>query len=993
MHSAIKSFIVLIAAVTVPALANADPASDPLDRGFRETVVPFLKTYCYECHGKAKPKARLDLSAYTTIEAVCRDQRRWENVLTQLQAETMPPDEAKHRPAAAERREVVDWIIAVRRQEAKRNAGDPGVVPARRLSNAEYDYTIRDLTGVDIRPTREFPVDPANEAGFDNSAESLTMSPALLKKYLQAARQVTEHLLLKPEGFVFAPHPVLADTDRDKYGVRRIIEFYQRQPIDFADYFQAAWRFQHRAALGRPKATLVEVAVQSKVSPKYLATIWSTLTEAPDSVGPIAALKALWRELPAPDASARDGAPDSARPGCERMRDFVVRIRRQLVPEVKNLSAPGISNGSQCLVLWKNRQFVANRMRYVSGALTLKDTGLTSDTPAARALSVPADKDAAAEFETTFQRFCSTFPDAFFISERGRVFLDEKTEKRDSAGRLLSAGFHSMTGYFRDDAPLYELILDRDGQRELDRLWREFDFITGAPIRQHTSFIWYERAETSFLRDLEFDSFRSEDKDCTSEAKIDQLAELYLAKARKKGASAVALEAIEAHFKNSSAAIRAVEEARLAAEPSHLAAAQAFAERAYRRPLSKTERDDVAAFYRSLRDKDGLGHEEAVRDTIVSILMSPHFCFRVDLLAAGNNVRPLTDLELASRLSYFLWSSMPDEELLARAAEGALHRPEVLLAQTRRMLRHDSARALAAEFGGNWLDFRRFEEHNSVDRGRFPSFNDELRQAMFEEPIRFFIDVARADRSVLDFLYAKHTFVNPVLARHYGMPDVKTRPDEWRRIDDADRFGRGGMLPMAVFLTKNAPGLRTSPVKRGYWVVRRLLGEVIPPPPPNVPDLPSDEAKLGELTLAQTLAHHRENSSCAVCHNRFDSIGLVFEGFGPIGERRANDLGGRPVETKATFPDGSNGSGLDGLRTYLREHRQKDFVDNLCRKLLSYGLGRTLQLSDDPTVDEMRVKLAANGYRFSTLVESIATSPQFLNKRGHSDLPTEKSQR
>ena len=163
---------------------------------------------------------------------------------------------------------MVEWIEAFRRHEAKRTAGDPGPVPPRRLSNAEYDYTVRDLTGVDIRPTREFPVDPANEAGFDNSAESLTMSPALVKKYLEAARRVADHLVLTPDGFAFAPHPVVADTDRDKYVVRRVIDFYQRQPTDYADYFLAAWRFQHRAALGRPNATLADVAAEVEGQPQ-----------------------------------------------------------------------------------------------------------------------------------------------------------------------------------------------------------------------------------------------------------------------------------------------------------------------------------------------------------------------------------------------------------------------------------------------------------------------------------------------------------------------------------------------------------------------------------------------------------------------------------------------------------------------------------------------------------------------------------------------------
>jgi hypothetical protein len=237
-----------------------------------------------------------------------------------------------------------------------------------------------------------------------------------------------------------------------------------------------------------------------------------------------------------------------------------------------------------------------------------------------------------------------------------------------------------------------------------------------------------------------------------------------------------------------------------------------------------------------------------------------------------------------------------------------------------------------------------------------------------------------ANRSVLDFLYGRHTFVNAALAKHYGMPVPGGK--EWIRVEDAGRYQRGGLLPMAVFLTKNAPGLRTSPVKRGYWVVRRVLGERIPAPPAQVPDLPNDERKMGDLTLREVLQKHREDPACSGCHARFDSFGLVFEGYGPVGEVRTQDLGGRPVDTNAQFPGGAEGAGLEGLRAYVRDHRQDDFLDNLCRKLASYALGRGLLLSDDLLVRQMRGKLAADGHRFGSLVTAIVQSPQFLKKRG-----------
>jgi hypothetical protein len=646
-------------------------------------------------------------------------------------------------------------------------------------------------------------------------------------------------------------------------------------------------------------------------------------------------------------------AEDEARQGCERIRDLVVGLRRALEPRVGKVQVKGISAGSQPFVLWRNRQLAAQRMQY------------------------PGDQKAR-----DLEEFCRVFPDEFFVSDRAPYF-DAKGRR---SGRLLTAGFHLMQGYFRDDAPLAALVLDEAGRRELDALWQELDFVTLAPMRQYKDFIFFERAEPPrFAGEAEFDFARSEDKDATSEAKMTQLATAYLAKARKIGANAEAINAIETYFTGISAQIRRVEQTRQAAEPSHLKALATFAERAYRRPLSPVEQDELLTFYHKLRSQDGLGHEDAIRDSVVGVLLSPHFCYRFDQATPGAAVRPLPEYALASRLSYFLWSSLPDPELLAHAAAGDLHQEEVLVAEVRRMLRDDRVRGLATEFAGNWLAFRRFEEHNSVDRERFASFTNELRQAMYEEPIRFFVDLVRRGGSVLELLDADHTFVNPILARHYGMPVSGANPDEWVRVEDAHRYGRGGLLPMSVFLTANSPGLRTSPVKRGYWVVRRMLGEHIPAPPPEVPELPRDEATPGALTLPQILARHRDHKSCAGCHQRFDSIGLVFEGYGPIGERRDLDLGGRPVATKATFPDGSEGEGLGGLRRYLDQQRQDDYLENLCHKLLAYALGRSLLISDDATIKTMHQRLAADGYRFDSLVASIVISPQFLNKRGKDD--------
>ena len=1003
----------LIFATLVGTSSAAEPSREQLQQRFSQVVLPFVTNYCVECHGPERQEAKLSLSDDTTVEAVSKHLKVWEIVTTRLAAREMPPEDSSKQPSDDIRRAVVQWIEDWNDLEARRNAGDPGEVLARRLSNAEYDNTIRDLTGHDIKPTREFPVDPANEAGFDNSGESLTMSPALVKKYLAAARSVADHAVLTPNGIVFAPHPVVTETDRDKFCVQQIVDFYDRHEVNYADYFYAIWRYQHRAALGRVGTSLADFATEPvrlwpqaadsvpestgqrtprrrhALSPKYLTVLESALMTS-EQTGPLAELQAEWKKLseafPGPDCSLKQIATNPSRQrqdhrvtyvkpeeweipiyrACERLRDLVVKLRQSLDTPIQKLKVKGIADGTQPLVLWWNAKIAANRMSYLgeSGDAALNDAN---------------------------RRFCRAFPNAFAMTSRSH-FSDPKLGVNV---RLLSAGFHLMQGYFRDDQPLRELVLSEREKERLDFLWKQLNFVTLVPIRQYKDYLFFERAEPpQFADGPEFDFARPENKDVTLQVNLDRMRDTYLKKLENSTPSPEGVEAIRTYFANMSSEMRWIEQTQLDAQPTHLKSLVEFARRAYRRPLADDEQQELIAFYHSLRQNDGLSHEDAIRDSIVSVLMSPYFCYRLDLITTDDQVKTLNDHELASRLSYFLWSSMPDEALSESTEKGELHQPDVLRKQVRRMLKDVRIRGLAQEFAGNWLDIRRFEEHNGVDRERFPAFTSELRQAMFEEPLRFFIDVGSRNRSILDLISADDTFVNAVLAKHYGISIVNAEPtemdsdDPWFRINGVRQVDRGGLLSMSVFLTKSSPGLRTSPVKRGYWVVKRLLGEHIPAPPPDVPELPKDEAQMGELTLAQVLARHRDHKACAGCHQKFDSIGLVFEGFGPTGELRKSDFGGRLVDITATFPDGIERTGVDGLRHYLLETRREEFVTNFCRKMLTYALGRSLLTTDKFTIESLKQALRDNDYRFETVIEFIVTSPQFLNKRGVSGLPT-----
>jgi hypothetical protein len=1039
----------ILAVAAVPVAEPANTASAALEQQFTHVVQPLIQQYCVACHSGVTPAAGFDLSAYTGMDSVVHDNAHWGLLIDKLTSKQMPPSPMPA-PTDQERQKLVDWVKALRTEESQKHAGDPGPVLARRLSNSEYNYTIRDLTGVDIQPTKQFPVDPANQAGFDNSGESLTMSPALLNKYLQAAHEVADHMVLTPDNIAFGATPMLVETDKDKYTITRIVDFYYSQPTDFADYFAAAWRYKHRVALGKPAETLAKVAADSKVSPKYLPLVWQILEETPQArkqeVGPIKKLQTMWLALPVPGADKSE----PAREQFTAMRDFVARVRLDTGMQYAAPIIKGLPGGSEALMDWKLDMFAAHHVDSDPAALRNdedpppvvaaipKYPGLHQDGAphwaAVIAKSRAADNDLVvpkaqhARYQEAFERFAQVFPDAFYVSERGRYFPDNTQDK----GRLLSAGYHNVMGFYRDDTALRELILDDKGRKEIDRLWNEFDFIAQQTERTWVQWFFNQSGEVAGKGD-EGGSPRPLDHAVTDQEVIYGLRDLYVSKA--EGVSTndpVAARAVREHFERVNTVLRDLEKEHAEAEPKHLDALLKFAARAYRRPLTKAESDDMIAYYHQLLDKNKLSHEDAMRDSVVSVLMSPDFLYRIDLsagagektaaregiqpvalhtVAAGSAGVPLASYALASRLSYFLWSSMPDQELLAHAASGDLENPAVLLAQTRRMLKDDRSKDFATEFGGNWLEFRRFENHNGVDRERFPAFNNDLREAMFQEPVRFIQDVIQNNRSVFDMLYGKYTFVNPVLAKFYGIPAfpepapapkpvvppggpgrgvlppadqppvAKPVPDVWVRVDDADKYQRGGLLPMAVFLTQNSPGLRTSPVKRGHWLVSKVLGEVIPPPPPVVPELPNDEAK-SDLPIRELLAQHRANPVCGSCHARFDVFGLALEGYGPVGETRTKDLGGRTINASATLPGNVEEVGLEGVQQYIREHRQKGFVDGLSRKLLSYALDRSLILSDEPLVDAMEAKLALNGYKFDSLVETIVTSPQFRNRRG-----------
>lgn len=536
---------------------------------------------------------------------------------------------------------------------------------------------------------------------------------------------------------------------------------------------------------------------------------------------------------------------------------------------------------------------------------------------------------ARARMEQSFADFRAVFPAALCYTKI--VPVDEVV---------------TLTLFYREDEPLRRLMLDDAQSAELDRLWSELHFISQDAL--------------------------------TLVDGLEQLLEF-----ATQDADPSVFEPLREPVAARAAAFR---QAMIDAEPKHIDALVEFAALAYRRPVAPNEAAELRALYQRLR-AESLPHDEAFRLTLARILISPAFLYRLEATdaeaasASGEGefkTRALSDWELASRLSYFLWSSPPDAELRQLAASGQLRDPRTLQLQARRMLQDPRTERLAREFASQWLHVYEFDTLDEKSERHFPEFA-ELRGDMYEEVIQFFTAAFRDDASILSYFDADHTFVNARLAGFYGLP--ATEDGEWRRIEGLRAHGRGGVLGFASTLAKQSGASRTSPILRGNWVSEVLLGEKLPKPPPGVPVLPEDEFATAGLTVRQLVEKHTSDARCAKCHVRIDPLGFALEGFDAIGRRREKDLADRPIDAHTQLPDGAVVDGLSGLRDYLTHARRDALVRQFCRKLLGYALGRPVRLSDRPLMDEMVSQLESNDFRFTAAIDSILASPQFLTVR------------
>jgi hypothetical protein len=798
------TILVVTAVVTLPLSAK------PSD------VFAFVQKSCAGCHNAKVKSGDLDLNALQTAKTFEDDREIWEKVVERLQTGRMPPPGAP-RPPGATITTINSWLQSEFARQDRMIKPDAGRVSARRLNRAEYNNTIRDLLGIDIRPADSFPADTA-AFGFDDISDALTLSPALLENYVDAAERAVRTALFGPErlkpAVVHYSAPVRINDSRGHSSLPKDLFHYDFTGLStlhsahFVHRFPVDGEYSFRLVLNGHRPNQSE---------------------------------------PAHPAFFIDG---------KLIKEF----------EVDATDLEG--------------QIVELRTRVTAGEHLLSGSYLRNYHGLPPSYNGPEPSKRSPE------------P---LISARGKLTEKDIETLRKYGTRIKTDSI----------------------EKRVDNRYESID--VGGPFNQVTA------------------------------PSPESLRRIYVC-GHPAG-------------KHTAACARII--------------LTSFASRAYRRRATPQEVEQLLGFA-ALARKQGDSFEEGIATALQAALVSPNFLYRIEKdrpSPSGLSSVPVSQYELASRLSYFLWSSTPDAELLRLAGEGRLQRPDVLSAQVKRMLRDTKSFALVENFAGQWLQFRNIEVVRP-DLERFPAFDEGLRLAMRRETELFIDNIFRNGGSVLELLDANYTFLNERLARFYGIPGVSG--PEFRRVDVSGAPRGGGILAQASVLTATSYSTRTSPVLRGKWILENLLNAPPPAPPANVP--PLDDSKAGEsATLRQQMEQHRKNPACASCHSRMDPLGFGLENFNAIGAWRTEE-GKFPVDASGSLPDGRSFQTPAELKTILKAYREV-FVRALTEKLLTYALGRGLERYDRQIVAEITAKLPARDYRFSELVLEIVNSLPFQMRR------------
>lgn len=1093
--SATYLFAVLLSLSGGPTCAD-EPAANVTS--FRTAAVPLLRQYCFDCHNNDGAEANVNLQQFALATDLASEFATSRKVIEALRSGHMPPDDA-NQPSAAERRQLIRGVTDTFTALAAAGAGDPGPVIMRRLTSAEYAYTIEDLTGLPLNFDALFATDAVGGEGFTNVGAAQFVQDSTLERYLEAAKHVASHAVIGAGPLQFYADP--GRTGQELSAIHRIQDIYRRHGFRsgageggeafglerYPRAFYVAWQMRYRKELGRQDATLLQLARQAGLEPGFVTHIDRVLRSEQPSF-PTSVLVEMWRNLPPPSEKNQT----QVRNGC---RDIFMAMRgwQQTLASATNdqeeaaiLSAEAIQVSERhrfaaglrwpkgakrarvilrveeashwkqpAFVIWKQPRLQfrgADRRR--QRPLALADLLVPSSNekvrwgnhPNGSALEadefvLPSGSNVTLEFEVPDEAISAELTVEVVLdrdssgsavvrcsitdgdiegetaAEKGAhstILADDRTASfamwkqgvvefgrqmpeishREPApsdrdpipapfdntyNSVERNRFHYIIKYHRDDRFLVEHLLDQRQRQQLDEAW----------VDLLTSFDYHE----TYARFVQ-DKFAVEPKDRLLRqwsdealAKLPEPAQRHLVWLRNDYARAQQL-------------LRE-------AENGHIDDVVRFATAAWRRPLAERESERLRDFYTELRSDKGLPHSQAVRALLTRVLMSPAFLYRIEpgsskpTADASTSRQALDSWQLASRLSYFLWSSTPDAELREAARSGKILEKEELARQVRRMLHDPKSRRFATEFFGQWFGFYRFDSYGGVDQRRYPEFTESLRQAMYEEAVAFFAYIVQAERPIDEILTADYAFLNRELADHYqiaiqgldrgGVPVAASGEHGLTRVDQMTDHQRGGLLGLGAVLTTTSAPTRTSPVKRGDWVLRRILGTAVPPPPADAGSISAEETAKSGRSIRELLIAHRREPTCANCHARFDAFGFGLENFDAIGRWRDTYRDGQPIDTTATLSSGARITGPASLRVHLLQNK-RDFHSTLSKKLLGYALGRGEIVSDRQLLEELARRADNNGSMVDLII-AIVESPQFRYRRSVQNVPSQSASR
>ncbi|HWA08397.1 MAG TPA: DUF1592 domain-containing protein [Opitutaceae bacterium] len=954
--------IVVVAALAVSLRgAGAEPAVARVS--YEKDVTPLLEKYCYECHGNGRSKGDVALDTFKTVADVDKDHATWETVLHHVRSHEMPPEDADVQPTQAERDVIGDWIEKQLFKFDPKNP-DPGRVTIRRLNRAEYNNTIRDLVGVDFKPAADFPPDDSGY-GFDNIGDVLSLPPVLMEKYLAAADKILDQAIVTDpiESKVQRYPASLAQVGFNAIGDRG------------DGWVQLISLEEDDVAVEVPTLAAGDylVRVHAFAKPTGGAMVGGGNNNTEDVKGKPDPTKI---SIMVNDAFIKDFelSTDEANPGTYEARVGLPAGRPRVRAEVRRIHGgdnelfmlngrlgkqqPGIA-----FVKWIEVEgpLPAATRRYRADQLAA--TGEGRFTPAGERV-LEKNGDVSTTINVTKEgdyilRAQAYAKQAGSETTRMQFQVDGKPVKdfdviaMANMEPLPSQRVFSVT-LLIPQPYVYEVRTHlTPGQKKFSAAFvNEF----ADPKNENPNL----RVRNLIVQNLEVVDLSAPVITPAKPAPVEELFAKYTAP-KKPGLLGRVFGQTARPAQNAAAARAIVTD---------------FTRRAWRHPADPAEIDRLMGLY-DLAEKHGDGFDASVKLAMKAVLVSPHFLFVGEppaSAATANAVQPLDEFTLASRLSYFLWSSTPDDELLGLAEHGQLR--QNLEAQVRRMLASPKAHALVDNFAGQWLQIRSLDTAQP-DKSLFPDYDLGLRTAMQKETELFFENVMRQDRPVFDFLTADYTFVNGRLAKFYGLPGVTG--EDFQKVSLADT-PRRGVLTQASVLTLTSNPTRTSPVKRGKWVLENLLGTPPPPPPPNVPDLDDKGRKLTG-TLRQQMEQHRENPNCASCHARMDPIGFGLENFDAIGAWRDKD-GEAAIDPAGKLTSGDTFGGAAELTKLLATKRRAEFLHCLAEKMLTYALGRGVEYYDRPALDSIVKGLEADQFKFSGLVLETVKSFPFEMRRG-----------